>query len=283
MHFERGQDYQRAVQYLQQAADNALRRFAYQEVVSHLTHGLELLAVLPATLAHQHQELDLQVALGAALMATQGYASPDVERTHARARELCQQLGDTAHLFQALRGLSLHYLTRGLLHTASDLGLLLLRQAQTQPDPAPRLLAHHQMGMVLGFRGEPAQARTHHTQALALYSSQEDYALAGSYGVDLGVLSHCWLAWELWLLGFPDQAVQQGLVARTLAQGGSAPLVPVDDAVLVGCPASVAPRDAGGVRADHSRDDAGNRAGIYAVAGLGHAPAGLDPGPAGPG
>ena len=127
------------------------------------------------------------------------------------------------HLFQALRGLSLHYLTRGLLHTASDLGLLLLRQAETQPDPAPRLLAHHQMGMVLGFRGEPAQARTHHTQALALYSSQEDYALAGSYGVDLGVLSHCWLAWELWLLGFPDQAVQQGLVARTLAKEAAHP------------------------------------------------------------
>jgi tetratricopeptide (TPR) repeat protein len=109
------------------------------------------------------------------------------------------------------------------LHTASDLGLLLLRQAQTQADPAPRLLAHHQMGMVLGFRGEPAQARTHHTQALALYSSQQDHALAGSYGVDLGVLSHCWLAWELWLLGFPDQAVQQGRVARTLAKEAAHP------------------------------------------------------------
>ena len=269
--------------YLQQAAANALRRFAYQEVVSHLTHGLELLASLPETAAHLHQELDLQVALGAALMATQGYASPDVERTHARARELCQQLGDTAHLFQALRGLSLHYLTRGLLHTASDLGSLLLRQAQTQPDPAPRLLAHHQMGMVLGFRGEPAQARTHHTQALALYRSQEDYALAGSYGVDLGVLSHCWLAWEQWLLGFPDQAVQEGQVSRTLAKEAAHPWCLWMTLFWSAAPASVAPRDAGRLRADHSRDDAGDRAGICAVVGVGHAPAGLDPGPARPG
>ena len=76
MHFERGQDYERAVQYLQQAAANALRRFAYQEVVSHLRHGLELLASLPETPARLHQELGLQVALGAALMATQGYAFP---------------------------------------------------------------------------------------------------------------------------------------------------------------------------------------------------------------
>src|SRR5262249_7226452 len=65
--------------------------------------------------------------------------------------------------------------------------------------------------------------------------------------------------------------------------GGGAPLVPVDDTVLVGGPASVAPRDAGGVRADHRRNDAGHRAGLYAVVGLGQAAAGLDPGPAGPG
>ena len=76
VHFQRGQDYQRAVQYLQQAAANALRRFAYREVVSHLTHGLELLASLPETPAHLHQELDLQVALGAALMATRDMPPP---------------------------------------------------------------------------------------------------------------------------------------------------------------------------------------------------------------
>jgi len=79
------------------------------------------------------------------------------------------------------------------------------------------------MGMVLGFRGEPAQARTHHMQALALYNAQAADALAASYGVDLGVLSHCWLAWELWWLGFPDQAVQQALAARRLAQEAAHP------------------------------------------------------------
>jgi predicted ATPase len=212
-----------AIPYWQRAGQRALQRSAYAEAIAHLRRGLSVLAALPETPAHLRQELDLQVALGAALMATQGYASPDVEHTHARARELCQRLGDTPHLFQALRGLSLHYLARGLLDTASDLGLLLLRHAETQPDPAPRLLAHHQMGMVLGFRGEPAQARAHHSQGLALYRSQADHALAGSYGVDLGVLSHCWLAWELWLLGYPDQAVQEGVVARRLAQEAAHP------------------------------------------------------------
>src|SRR6185295_4487674 len=33
MHFERGNDYERAAKYSQQAADNAIRRFAYREAV----------------------------------------------------------------------------------------------------------------------------------------------------------------------------------------------------------------------------------------------------------
>ena len=212
-----------ALPHWQRAGQRAMQRSAYAEAIAHLRRGLAVLATLPEMPAHLHQELDLQVALGAALMATQGYASPDVERTHARAHELCQQVGDTPRLFQALRALSLYYLTRGMAHTASDLGLLLLRHAEAQPDPAPRLVAHHSMGMVLCFRGEPAEARTHHTHAVALHRSQEHQALAGSYGVDVGVLSHCWLAWEQWLLGFPDRAVQEGRLARTLAQEAAQP------------------------------------------------------------
>ena len=40
VHFERGQDISRAVRYLQQAAENALQRYAYQEAVAYLTNGL---------------------------------------------------------------------------------------------------------------------------------------------------------------------------------------------------------------------------------------------------
>ncbi len=49
MHFERGRDYKRAAKYLQQAADNAIRRFAYQEAVALARRGIELLGKLPET------------------------------------------------------------------------------------------------------------------------------------------------------------------------------------------------------------------------------------------
>jgi predicted ATPase len=94
----------------------------------------------------------------------------------------------------------------------------LLRLAQAQPDPAPRLLAHYQMGLVLFWRGELAAARTHLTQALMLYDPQAHRTLAVHYGADLGVMSHSHLARALWRMGAPDQARQHSQAACTLAE-----------------------------------------------------------------
>jgi class 3 adenylate cyclase/predicted ATPase len=207
-----------AVLYWQQAGQRALQGSAYVEAVAHLTQGLAVLTPLPETPARRQQELDLQVALGTALRVTKGNAAPEVERAYGRARELCAQLSDTPQLFPVLRGLMQYYLNRGDLQTATPLGEQLLRLAQAQPDPALRLLAHYQLGNALSWRGEPAVARTHLTQALALYDPQAHRALAVRYGTDLGVVSHSVLARALWPLGFPDQALQHSQAARTLAE-----------------------------------------------------------------
>ena len=212
-----GQD-EAALRYWQQAGQRALQGSAHAEAIAHLRQGLAVLTTLPETPARLHQELDLQVALGPALLATQGNAAPDVERAYARARELCAQFGDTPQLFPVLRGLMQYYQTRGQLQTTSQLGEQLLRLAQAQPDPAPLLLAHYQLGQVVFYRGELAAAHTHHTQALALYDAQAHRALAMRYGVDLGAASHSFLARALWYLGFPAQALQRNQAARTLAE-----------------------------------------------------------------
>ena len=207
-----------AIPYWQQAGQHALQRSAPVEAIAHLTQGLAVLTTLPETPERLQQELDLQVALGTALRATKGNAAPEVERPYTRARDLCAQLGDTPQLFPVLRGLMLYYQGRGQLQTASQLGEQLLRLAQALPDPAHLLLAHFQLGWALCWRGEPAAARTHHTQALALYEPQAHRALAVRYGGDLGVASGGYLARALWYLGYPDQALQHTQAARTLAE-----------------------------------------------------------------
>jgi predicted ATPase len=233
--------HEQAIRYWHKAGQRASDRSAHLEAIGHLTSGLAVLTTLsatpertqqgvamrralPETPVRLQQELDMQVALGAALIATQGQATPAVERAYARARALCAQLGNTPQLFPVLRGLMLYYQQRGDLQTTSHLGEHLLRLAQAQSDAAHLLLAHYMLGMVLFWRGEPAAARTHHTQALALYDPQAHRALAVRYGVDLGVQSHSHLARELWYLGFPAQALQHSQAARTLAQEVAHPL-----------------------------------------------------------
>ncbi len=80
---------EKAVGYWYQAGRQAMARSAMVEAAAQLTQALELLAGLPGGPDRDHKELDLQIALGAALIATRGWAAPEVERAYARARELC--------------------------------------------------------------------------------------------------------------------------------------------------------------------------------------------------
>ena len=199
-----GQD-EAAVRYWQRAGQRALQGSAHAEAIAHLTQGVAVLTALPETPERLQQELDLQVALGPALRATKGNAAPDVERAYARARELCAARRHPATLPGAAGVGVVLSEPRGL--TDGDP----TRGAGAPPGPGParpgappaRPLS---AGTGLVLSGEPAVARTHHTQALALYDPQAHRALAGRYGVDLGVLSHSHLARELWSLGFPEQA-----------------------------------------------------------------------------
>ena len=84
-----------ALPYWQRAGERATQRSAYVEAVAHLTKGLEVLKALPDTPERTHQELTLQLALRDALVVVSGYIAPEVEKTVLRARELCQQIGET--------------------------------------------------------------------------------------------------------------------------------------------------------------------------------------------
>jgi predicted ATPase len=85
VHFERGQDAPRAVAYLQQAAENAAQRHAYQEVIALLTKGLTLFATLPETRERVQREVAMLIALGAALQVTKGHTAPEVEHMYTQA------------------------------------------------------------------------------------------------------------------------------------------------------------------------------------------------------
>ena len=173
---------------------------------------------LPDTLERARQELDLQITLGPVLMAVKGFASPDTERAYARARELCQQVGETPQLFPALHGLWRFYMVRTEFQAMRDLAEQLFSLAQRVEDPALLLEAHRVMGQTMFWLGENVPAREHLEQGMALYDPQQHRSHAFVYGQDPGVACRSSAAWPIWMLGYPDQALQSSHEALLLAQ-----------------------------------------------------------------
>jgi predicted ATPase len=217
-HFVRGQDTQRAVHYLHQAAENALRRCAQVEAIQHLTRGLDLLAALAETSERLQRELDLQVLLGSAWAQARGWSAPEVGQAYARARALCEHLGEPPQLPVVLLRQFMWCVPRAEWQTAHELGEHLRTLAQRQSNPVFLLAAHNMLGVSLVFRGEVAAAHAHFTQASTLYVPAYHRTPVAHHGIDLGVYARCYAALSLWLLGAPAQALAQMHAARTLAQ-----------------------------------------------------------------
>ena len=133
-----------------------MQRSANAEAITHLTTALELLKTLPDTRERAQQELMLHLTLGPPLLATRGFASPEVRATYTRARELCQQVGETRQLFPVLCGLRKFHQMRGEFHTARELGEQLLGLAQREQDPALLLEAYWALGSTLFYLGSSA-------------------------------------------------------------------------------------------------------------------------------
>jgi predicted ATPase len=209
---------EQAVGYWYQAGQRAHERSAHVEAIGHLTKGLELLTTLPDTREHRQQELDLQITLGRALMATKGLAAPDTGAAYHRARELCQQVGETPQIFPVLGGLVIFYLNRGEVQTARELGEQMLSLAQRVHDPGGLANAHISLGNALYNLREWDAARMHLEQGIAFYSAQQPRSQGFLTETHQGVFSLIRLAQVLWELGYPDQAVQRSHEALTLAR-----------------------------------------------------------------
>ena len=209
---------EQAIGYWQYAGEQAVQRSAHREGIGHFLKGLALLGELPETPDRTHRELTIQTRLGPSLMATKGYAAPEVERAYARAQELCQQLGETPQSFQVLRGLWVVYEMRAELRTARKLGEQLLTLAQHLNDPDLLIEVHRALGNTLLWIGEFAHAREHLQKAVALHNPEHHKALAFQYGTDPRTVCLLYETLALWVLGYPEQALQKSQEALARAE-----------------------------------------------------------------
>jgi predicted ATPase len=185
-----------AIDHWKRAGEMAIARSANIEAIDHLENALRVLRQLPETPDRAGSEIGLQILLGVARMAVQGYAAPDVQRAYGRAHELCRQLGDTPQLFPVLRGLYVYHLLRGQLPEAHALGYQLVEIAKETGDDGQALEANFALGQTLLFhKGDLEMASRYLAAGAALYDLERHRTHAFLFGQDPGVFCLGLLAW----------------------------------------------------------------------------------------
>ena len=223
MHFERGRDYKRAAYYLKTGANNAIRRFAYQEAVDLARRGIELISQLPETRESVNEALCLHLTLGVPLIAIEGYASPNVGKVYTKARELYDQLGDSPDVSEVLWGLWTFHTLSADLETARDIAEEFLRLSERLPYPGLAMRGHWALEITNTHLGNFELAVEHFEKALALYDPAQHRDDSFLYALNPGVAMPCFAAWSLWFLGRSDEALHRMNEAVTLAQELSEP------------------------------------------------------------
>jgi len=180
--------------------------------------GLELLARLPQDDQCAHQELCLQLTLGIPLIATQGYAAPEVGRVYTRARELCQCIGDTPDISEALWGLRSFYIATAELEKAHEIAQEFLHLSERLPYPGLAMRGHFAMEIVSVHMGQLASALKHFEKALSLFDPAQHRNDILYYGQNPGVAMRCFAAWALWASGQPERALTCMQEALSLAR-----------------------------------------------------------------
>src|SRR5262249_24409788 len=204
--------------YLRRAAGAAVRRCASIEAIDHLSRALSLLSALPEGSERSHLELGVLTTLGSALTAVKGYGAPEVELIYARARALCEPLGEAAEIFRVLRGLVILQQHRGDLRTARQLARQLLKLSERARDPELLLQARQVVGTTAFYLGDHVGARRRLDWCIAHHDLGEHHSRDGRAGMCSTVVCGGHVAWVLWHLGYPDQAVDACRAALTLAR-----------------------------------------------------------------
>ncbi len=217
VHFSKAESFEPAVQHWLEAGIRAADRSAFAEAIRHFSEGVRLSRLLPESAARARKELDLQMALGPALMATRGYAAPESLEVFARADELVASVGTVSEQLDVLLGLfNVHY---GRAEIARSLEVARTHLALAEKHACGESRAHCLLGQSYSAMGAFSDAKRHFEKALAMFALTPE--VAGSWGVMASqhVVTLALSAGVHFAMGEPKQA--RAAVAAAVERAGA--------------------------------------------------------------
>ena len=185
----------------------AVGRGANQEAISHLNRGLQLVTELPAA-GRLDEELSLLIALVPALIASEGWASAELERIYRRAAELVDLLGETPHRFTVLAGTMGYHFVAGRVTQSLALAKQLFELSTRIGNPLLLTVARQNCSVGHCYHGDFRLAIEHAEAGLAMLDVDRERLIGRMFGLSacVGLLTYEYIA--SWMLGFPERSTR---------------------------------------------------------------------------
>jgi class 3 adenylate cyclase/predicted ATPase len=208
-HFTLGGQTELAIEWWGKAGDQALRRSAFAEAISHLGKAIELSDKAGGTAkpreaaatASASQRLKLQTTYGQAVMWSKGYAAEETKAAFARVAELATETGDGEALFETYYSRWGRSIFRGELGLAREAGENFLREAERSERPTEAGVGHRFLGSTLFLQGDFEGARARFEQTLRIHDPDRDREAKFRFGVDNAAVAIAFLAVVTWWMG----------------------------------------------------------------------------------
>jgi class 3 adenylate cyclase/predicted ATPase len=205
-HFTEAGLVDRAAEYWVKAGEHALARSAMKEAEALLRKGLGLVHNMADGVSRQEQELRLQICLGQALFATQGWAAPGVTEAYDRARELCRQLDQPQKMLPILYGQWINHAMRGEMDRAQQLASEIRQLGGDRGDRFADLMGRWSGGFTSLHLGDFADARFYLEDGIALFDPVQRHQYLQLTPIDALVFLCTQLSLAQACLGFLDRA-----------------------------------------------------------------------------
>jgi tetratricopeptide (TPR) repeat protein len=227
-HFTQAAQIDAAIEWWGKAGDQALRRSAFHEAISHLGKAIEMAdktgegASAAATAsASANRRLKLQTDLGTALMWSRGFGAEESKAAFIRARELTASIDNPTERFTIYFGLWVGNMMRGELGFAREIAETFLREAErgawmTECGYGRCLLGHTRLR-----QGDFIEAHSHLVEALSICDPDRNREARFRFGQDTGAFARAHLANTKWQLGEvgPARALIEEAVTHAIETG----------------------------------------------------------------
>jgi len=206
------------------AGKRAREQSADLEAAAHFRKALRQIESLAPSPDRLRDQIRSTLALGSTLIATRGFAAPEVRAIYSRANELCDKGSNTREVLTSLGGLLTYYQVHGPLSEALVLAERIFTLAEKSGDRTLITAAHRRLGWCRFSLGEMRSGHDHLARALELYEPTRARAYIDLINADPGVVGLINLAWVEWFIGDLERAAECAVRARRSARELGHPL-----------------------------------------------------------